>query len=156
MNVKLFFKDVDGEAIPYLWNDERGANPQESESAQVSTLIDFEMIKEQHGNRARQITIVDGREAAKAVALLEQSESSGRSIITQLDNCTWAVGSVLGDGSYDSGLPAITDTRQSGFPVFIDADQDLIDELDVDVLIAHTEPSVEIIEPAPEYDNSLF
>ncbi|MBW3243302.1 hypothetical protein KUV57_11400 [Epibacterium sp. DP7N7-1] len=156
MKVRLFFKDIDGEAVPYLWNNERGENPQEGASSRVSSLIDFDMIKGEYRNRARQIKIVEGRAVANALALIDQSESRARSIITQLDNHTWAVGSVLCDGSYDSGIPAITDTRQFGMPVFIDADQELVEALEFEVLIARNEPSAEIIAPAPEYDNSLF
>lgn len=156
MRAVLMFREIDGEAVPYLWNDDRGENPQLGASSRVSSLDDFNLLKGEYGNRSRQITIVEGRAAAKALALIAQSDASGLSIITQLDNTAWSVGTVLRDGSYDSGLPTITDARERGAPLFIDADEELVAELDLEVLIAHHEPSAELIEPAPEHDALTF
>lgn len=146
MQVKLYFKDIDGDAVPYLWNDEMGVNHQEDGSQRIASRDDMEIARMNCSSRSRSITIIEGRQAAQAFALMAQSEG-GRSIMTHIGHDAWAVGTLHNDGSYDDGIPQITDVRTDGLPVSIDADEDLLMSCDFTVLVALHDPDVEEIAP---------
>ncbi|MEY8802020.1 hypothetical protein AB9K35_17050 [Leisingera sp. XS_AS12] len=146
MQVKLYFKDIDGDAVPYLWNDEMGLNHQEDGSQRIASRNDMEIARMNCSNRSRSITITEGRQAAQTIALMAQGDGA-RSIMTAIGDDNWAVGTLHMDGSYDDGIPKITDLRSYGEEITIEADDDLADACQYVMLAEEHEPNVVEISP---------
>ena len=150
MHVKLFFKDMDGDAVPYLWNDAMGDNEQASDSQQIVSRDAFEIARMSCSNRSRTITIVQGRVVAESIAYLAQHNEETMSIMTEIGDGVWAVGSLLLDGSYDDGIPLVTDSRFSGEPITFEVDEDMLADLQVTVLADEFAPNVVEISARPD------
>lgn len=146
MQLKLYFKDIDGDAVPYLWDDAMGVNHEEENSQRIASREDMEIARMSCSNRSRSITITEGRQAAQAIALMAQSDGA-TSIMTALGDDNWAVGTLHKDGSYDDGIPKITDLRSYGEEITIDADDDLADACQYVMLAEEHEPNVVEISP---------
>ncbi|MCE6957886.1 hypothetical protein LAZ40_02285 [Cereibacter sphaeroides] len=121
MRVELCFKELDcpkgrTDMVPFLVAE--GAIPENC--VHVTSQDDFELqVREVHdgSTRCRDILLVTGRDAAMALARLRQEEDAYVSIVTHIADETWAVGTTMFDGSFDSGMPAVMDLRENGTPI---------------------------------------
>ncbi|MCE6957885.1 hypothetical protein LAZ40_02280 [Cereibacter sphaeroides] len=123
MRVGLHFKQIDRPGVrkdwvPFLLID--GALPPK-DSCLIDSKAAFDHeIREIRGgsNRAREVFIVTGRDAAEMIARLRQKDWHAVSIISHLRGEAWAVGSIYGsirfDGGVDGGMPEIVDLRVDG------------------------------------------
>lgn len=151
MRAKLYYKNIQDHAIPYLWNDEMGVNHAESESFHVRSKTDHDIARDAGAwNRSRSITIVEGRQAAMSLAMIADDTVSGRSIITHLGDDAWSVGTIHLNGEYDSGIPTITDARVFGHVIELDMDEELLRETSYTQLALHAKDVFEEISPRPD------
>lgn len=145
MQVKLLFAEIEGNHVPYLWNDETGANHMADESTKILNMFEFELMRDVGAsNRSRRITVIEGRQAAMSIAMLDQERENGLSIITNIGGDSWAVGTIVRDGSYDSGVPQVIDARTYGEPLEIEVEADILEEMYVTTLSAERPSFIEI------------
>ncbi len=134
MSNKIYFKynpDV-LDVIPFLWDPDKKDPP--SEAQLVSSKEDFDtLVRFGMGgsSRSRTISIVTGLETAKAIAYQAEANESAVSIITEIGDDIYSVGSTSFDGSYDDGIPLIA----------------ILTEDEIDCNLDHTVPQMtEILE----------
>lgn len=129
MSVQLHLITVDDEEVPILWDPINGDFPDDYGFQQIRTMEDMDIARMAGAsNRSRTVTIVESRDAARMLAMMERDNHSSRVAISQLSDAAWVVGSTLRDGSYDSGIPSITDTREFGEEIELDLDEAMLEE----------------------------
>lgn len=129
MSIQLHLITVEDEDVPILWDPANGDLPSAFEGQTIRTMSDMEAARMSGtSNRSRTVTIVDGRDAARMLAMMEREEHSARVAVSPLSGDAWAVGSTWRDGSYDSGTPLITDAREFGDDLELDLDEALLEE----------------------------
>ncbi|WP_411839686.1 hypothetical protein [Paracoccus sp. ME4] len=129
MSVQLHLINVHGEDVPVLWDSAAGDVPDAFEARQIQSMEDMEMARlNGTSNRIRTITIVESRDTARMMAMIEREDHCSQVAITRLADDAWVIGATWCDGSYDSGIPCITDARVNGEHIELDIDESLEEE----------------------------
>ena len=121
MNVEMRFKPTkQGDAIAYLAaadTDDNGAFVVRSEDDFRKLVLDIMGGR----NCMRKILITDSEESARTVAILCRGDMRGEVIINRITDDIHAVGVTARDLT-DSGIPWISDLREKGPRLVLDAD----------------------------------
>lgn len=121
--IKLGFIQNNGDMIPFLWP---AGQDLPYEAIQVRDAEDFMLlVRDINGGstRMRSISIVGCHEAAEMIAENFRSEQNGSCVITRITQESWAVGTTFFDGSYDDGIPSITDLRENAEELDLDVEE---------------------------------
>jgi hypothetical protein len=123
MTKRLYFSYLDEmrDVIPYLWEADGRGKP--AASVEVSSREDYDVLVRGSlggSNRQRILNIVQGREAAAAIARLLQATESAECIVSDLGDDIHCVGATLFSGNYDDGIPMIYDLTNGSVDLDID------------------------------------
>lgn len=129
MSIQLYLISKRDEVVPILWDAAAGELPAGLDAQGIRSLNDMDIARDCGvSNRSRSITIVDNRDAARMVALIERDSHNSEVAISRLSDDVWAVGATWKDGTYDSGIPLIIDARIDGEPLELDLEEGLLEE----------------------------
>jgi hypothetical protein len=112
MAIHLYLAELDTvkDSVAFLWDEEKYGAPEKG--IRVETPEEYETQAFSvlgASTRTRAITLVDTESAARAVAGMQASENEAETVIIQLDDELFCVGSLMLSGEYDDGIPLITD-----------------------------------------------
>lgn len=122
-SIKLGFIQNNGDMTPFLWPAGRDLP---DGAVHICDAEGFMLlVRDINGgsNRMRSISIVGSREAAEMIAENFRCEYEGSCVISRITQESWAVGTTFFDGSYDDGIPSITDLRENAEELNLDVEE---------------------------------